>query len=72
MISLPNPTTQNIMNRQQLIEDYAHDIVDSMDMNTLIEFAHVTLVSNLEKLSNEELMREVGEFYPELLEENNN
>lgn len=67
MISLPNPKMS--INRQQLIEDYAHDIVDSMDMNTLIEFAHVTLVSNLEKLSNEELMKEVGEYYPELLED---
>ena len=70
MISLPNPNTQTQMtiNRQQLIEDYAHTVVADMDLDTLIEFAFDTLVERLEQVSYNKLLEEVEQFYPELLE----
>jgi hypothetical protein len=56
------------INREQLIEDYAQLIVEGMDMDTLVSFAYDTLVGNLEAYSDEELLKEVKEYNPELLE----
>jgi len=55
-------------NRDSLIEDYASLIVEGMDMDTLVSFAYDTLVSNLESYDDAKLIKEVTEFYPELLE----
>jgi hypothetical protein len=56
-------------NREQLIEDYASLIVEGMDMDTLVSFAYDTLVSNLESYDDAELIKEVTEYNPELLED---
>jgi hypothetical protein len=56
-------------NRENLIEDYAHLIVEGMDMDTLVSFAYDTLVSNLNEYNDEELITEVREYNPELLED---
>ena len=57
------------INREQLIEDYAQLIVEGMDMDTLVSFAYDTLVGNLDAYSDEELLKEVKEYNPELLED---
>ena len=70
MISLPNPTSKmNDFNRDSLIQDYAQLIVEGMDMDTLVSFAYDTLVSNLESYTDTDLINEVKEYNPELLEE---
>jgi hypothetical protein len=70
MISLPNPTNKmNNLNRDSLIQDYAQLIVEGMDMDTLVSFAYDTLVSNLESYTDTDLINEVKEYNPELLEE---
>ena len=56
-------------NRAQLIENYATLIVEGMDMDTLVSFAYDTLVGNLESYDDAELIKEVTEYNPELLEE---
>ena len=57
------------INRAQLIEDYASLIVEGMDMDTLVSFAYDTLVGNLDSYSDLDLISEVTEHNPELLEE---
>jgi hypothetical protein len=57
------------INREQLIEDYASLIVDGMDMKTMEQFVYDTLVSNLESYDDAELIKEVTEYNPELLED---
>lgn len=72
MISLPNPTNPTnkmTFNRESLIQDYAQLIVEGMDMDTLVSFAYDTLISNLESYSDTDLINEVKEYNPELLEE---
>lgn len=54
--------------RDSLIADYASLIVEGMDMDTLVSFAYDTLVDNLMSYSDEELIAEVTEYNPELLE----
>ncbi len=69
MISLPNPTNKMTFNREQLIADYAQQILDGMDMKTMECFVYDTLVSNLESYDDDDLINEVKEYNPELLEE---
>jgi hypothetical protein len=69
MISLPNPTNKMTFNREQLIADYAQQILDGMDMKTMECFVYDTLVDNLKSYDDEDLINEVKEYNPELLEE---
>jgi hypothetical protein len=55
------------IDRDQLVEDYAHLIVEGMDMDTLVSFAYDTMVKNLTDYTDEELLGEVTDYYPELL-----
>lgn len=57
------------MNRSELIDSYAQQILDSMDMKTLEQFAYDCLVNNLADYTEEELITEISETYPELLED---
>ena len=61
----------NNLNRDSLIQDYAQQILDGMDMKTMECFVYDTLVSNLESYTDEDLLSEVTEYNPELLEEYN-
>lgn len=56
-------------NREKLIEDYAHLVVEGMDMDTLVSFAYDTLIENLSTYSDQTLIEHVTEYNPELLEE---
>lgn len=62
---------QMAFNREELIQDYAQQILESMDMKTMETFVYDTLVSNLDDYSDEQLVEEVNEHYPELLNSNN-
>jgi hypothetical protein len=57
------------MNREQLIADYAQQILDGMDMKTMECFVYDILVENLSSYSDEQLIEEVTEYNPELLED---
>jgi len=57
--------------RESLISDYAEQVIDGMDMDTLTQFAFDMLVENVERLSDKDLISEVNEYTPELLEEYN-
>ena len=61
----------NNLNRDSLIQEYAQQILDGMDMKTMECFVYDTLVSNLESYTDEDLLSEVTEYNPELLEECN-
>jgi hypothetical protein len=51
-----------------LVERYAEQLMDSMDMKTMEQFVFDTLVENLTNYSEEELITEISDHYPELLE----
>jgi hypothetical protein len=61
----------NTFDRDSFIADYAELVVDSMDMDTLVRFAFDMLVENMERMSDNELVEEANEYYPELLTEYN-
>ncbi len=55
------------MNKADLIDSYAQQLLDNMDMKTMERFVYDTLVENLTDYTEEELITEVTEYYPELL-----
>lgn len=52
-----------------LVERYAEQLMDSMDMKTMECFVFDTLVENLTNYTEEELITEISDHYPELLED---
>jgi len=52
-----------------LVDRYAEQLMDSMDMKTMEQFVFDTLVENLTNYTHEELISEISDHYPELLEE---
>jgi hypothetical protein len=59
----------NTFDRDSFIADYAELVVDSMDMDTLVRFAFDMLVENMERMTDNELVKEANDYYPELLTE---
>lgn len=58
------------MNRQELQEQFAEDIIDGMDMDGLIQYATAKLTEYYDTLSEDELMAVIEESAPYLLEQN--
>ena len=56
------------MNRSELQKDMVDAIVDGMDMEMLCQLACDALSTTYDEYSDDELMEEVKEYYPHLLE----
>ena len=65
-----NSMTDNIIDRDNLQDAYIERIIDGMDHKDLWAFVYDSLEQNFERYSEQELITEVKEYYPELLEEN--
>ncbi len=56
------------MNRDQLQNDYIESIIDGMDHKSLWQYVYDSLEHNFDSYSEQELINEVEEYYPHLLE----
>ena len=61
--------TDNIIDRDQLQEAYVESIIDGMDHKSMYQFVYDSLNNNLDDYTVDELITEVEDYYPELLEE---
>jgi hypothetical protein len=61
-------STNNI-NRDALIQDYIDRVIDNMNTKDLVRIVWEQLEENLALYSDEELITEVSDYYPELLED---
>ena len=66
-----NSMTNNIIDRDNLQDAYINEIIDGMDIKDLMRIVYDNLEQNLEQYSVDELIEEVEEYYPHLLEESN-
>jgi len=57
------------MNRQELLESYIDRILDNMSTKDLMRIVGDQIEENLSGYSDEELISEIEEYYPELLED---
>ena len=62
-------TMDNIIDRDQLQEAYIESIIDGMDHKSMYQFVYDSLNNNLDDYTVDELITEVEDYYPELLEE---
>lgn len=56
------------MNRQELLDAYIDRILDNMSTKDLMRIVGDQIEENLASYSDEELIAEVEEYYPELIE----
>lgn len=66
-----SPDMKDTFDRDSVLQDYAEQVVDTMDMETLCAFAMDTIMERMSQFSDNEIVEEVNEYYPELLEQYN-
>ena len=72
----PNPDSvfpfaaQTTMNREQLQDRYIRADIDAMDLDDMYTILYDLLDDKLSNVSDEELIEDVKEYHPDLLEEN--
>ena len=59
----------NIINRDELQNAYIESIIDGMDHKSMYQYVYDNLADHLDKYSVQELVTEVEDYYPELLED---
>ena len=64
-----NSMSDNIIDRDNLQDAYINEIIDGMDIKDLMRIVYDNLEQNLEQYSVDELIEEVEEYYPHLLED---
>ena len=62
-------TKDNIIDRDQLQEEYILRVIDSMDYKDIERFVYDTIDKNLDDYTVDELIYEVSESYPDLLDD---
>jgi predicted RNA-binding protein Jag len=65
----PQPTQQMTFDRAQLIEDYIQQLLECMDYKTMESIVYDTIQDNLSDYTDEQLITEIKEYNPELLED---
>ncbi len=55
--------------RENLVRDYVEEILDTCDMDFLLECTTTYLEQNLSEYSDEQLLEEIRDYYPHLLGE---
>jgi arginine/lysine/ornithine decarboxylase len=71
---IPSVSTMNndkIIDRDQLQDNLIHQILDDMDIKTMMAILYDSMSEDYDKYSVDELITEVEEFYPHLLPETN-
>ena len=57
------------MDRSELQEQLIQELVDNMDFETMMAIVHHSLDESYDKYSDQELITEVEDLYPHLLEQ---
>ena len=60
-------TQDKIIDRDELQEAYIESIIDGMDHKSMYQYVYDSLTDSLDKYSVDELITEVEDYYPELL-----
>ena len=66
-----NSMTDNIIDRDKLQQELVNAMIEGMDFKTMWQVLDSYMMESFDKYTDEELIEEVKEYYPELLEESN-
>ena len=64
-----NSMTDNIIDRDALQDNLINQILDDMDIKTMMAILYDNMSESYDKYSVDELIEEVEEYYPHLLED---
>ena len=64
-------TNDQIIDRDALQDNMINQILDDMDIKTMMAILYDNMSESYDKYSDAELMEEVKEYYPHILEESN-
>ena len=59
------------MNRSELQDNMIQQILDDMDIKTMMAILYDNMSESYDKYSDKEILEEVKEYYPHILEESN-
>ena len=62
-------TSTNIMDKDQLINEYVQEVIDGMDLKDCLAVLHDFMTDSYKDYTIEEVKEEVEEYYPHLLED---
>jgi hypothetical protein len=62
-------TNDNIIDREQLQDAYINEIIDGMDIKDMCALLFDLMDSDFDRLTVDQLIEEVQEYYPHLLED---
>ena len=62
-------TSSNIMDKDQLINDYVTEVIDGMDLKDCLTVLHDFMTDSYKDYTIEEVKEEVEEYYPHLLDD---
>ena len=63
-----NSMTDNIIDRDKLQQELVNAMIEGMDFKTMWQVLDSYMMESFDKYTDEELIEEVKEYYPELLE----
>lgn len=63
-------SVENVVDRDSLQSNLINQVIDGMDLKTMWSVLYDYMNESYDKYSEEELITEVKEYYPELLEDN--
>ena len=66
-----NSMTDNIIDRDNLQDNLIQQVLDDMDIKTMMAILYDYMDADYDKYSVDELIEEVKEYYPHILEESN-
>jgi len=64
----PNTMKENIIDRDELQSNLINQVLDDMDLKTMYACLYDYMSESYDKYSVDELVEEVEEYYPDLLE----
>ena len=63
-------TTTNIIDRDELQNDYVQEVIDGLELKDCLAMLYDYLSNDIDKLTVDELIEDVQEYYPHLLDNN--
>ena len=63
-----NTITDNIIDRDELQNNYVQEVIDGLDLKDCLAMLYDYLSNDMDKLTLNELIEDVEEYYPHLLE----
>ena len=65
-----NTQTDNIIDRDELQNNYVQEVIDGLDLKDCMAMLYEYLSNDMDKLTLNELIEDVQEYYPHLLDNN--